>query len=77
MKILEYLFGCSHRHTTLPLKLKLESQAHVTCLNCGREFLYDWKEMRRGAAIKPRAFGFHSAAVGFTKSESAEVAHAR
>lgn len=25
-------------------------QPHVTCLDCGREFWYDWKQMRRLAA---------------------------
>lgn len=25
-------------------------QPHVTCLDCGREFWYDWQQMRRLAA---------------------------
>jgi len=30
------------------------AQAHVTCLDCGREFWYDWARMRRLAA-RPQA----------------------
>lgn len=26
------------------------ARAHVTCLDCGREFWYDWKRMRRLSA---------------------------
>jgi hypothetical protein len=42
------LFGCSHRRTTFPItpKRAARSGAHVTCLDCGKEFAYNWSEMR-------------------------------
>ena len=56
--ILETLFGCSHRTTSFPLtaarKLAGQSTAsadkrhstYVVCLECGKEFSYDWNTMR-------------------------------
>ena len=48
--ILEILFGCSHRTTTFPLTPRRDSGrvngAYVVCLDCGREFGYDWNAMR-------------------------------
>ncbi|HLK48512.1 MAG TPA: hypothetical protein VKT49_10275 [Bryobacteraceae bacterium] len=49
-------FGCSHQRTTFPLTPKPGSAAvetYITCLDCGKEFLYDWGEMRRGKAAAP------------------------
>jgi hypothetical protein len=49
------LFGCWHLHTTFPQSMKWEQRrtraAHLTgiyvvCLKCGKEFAYDWDEMR-------------------------------
>ena len=48
--VLDTLFGCSHRRTTFPITPKRPSArlgAYVTCLNCGKEFAYNWDEMRR------------------------------
>lgn len=47
--VLESLFGCSHRRTTFPMTPKRPSVrvgAYVTCLDCGKEFAYNWNEMR-------------------------------
>ena len=57
IKILDLLFGCSHKRHTLPMTIrKRGSQSvgaeatagmmHVTCLGCGKEFLYDWQQMK-------------------------------
>ena len=51
---LDALFGCSHSRTSFPLTPKRSAGAdatarrgtYVTCLNCGKEFAYNWKEMR-------------------------------
>jgi hypothetical protein len=50
---LNTLFGCSHRKTTFPLTPgralginALRAQTYVVCLDCGREFEYDWDKMR-------------------------------
>ena len=61
--VLESLFGCSHRTTTFPLtptrNMAARSAAatgsrqgaYVVCLDCGREFGYDWHAMRIGDPI--------------------------
>jgi hypothetical protein len=48
--VFEGLFGCSHRRTTFPITPKRPTSwagAYVTCLDCGKEFAYNWNEMRR------------------------------
>ena len=52
------LLGCTHGRTTFPLTpkagppgLRAGGVTYVTCLDCGREFAYDWETMRRGEAI--------------------------
>jgi len=59
--LLNTLFGCSHRRTTFPLtpsrKMATASNRHgtyVVCLDCGREFRYDWKTMRVGEPVTSR-----------------------
>jgi hypothetical protein len=61
--VLESLFGCSHRTTTFPLtptrNMAARSAAatgsrqgaYVVCLDCGKEFGYDWHAMRIGDPI--------------------------
>lgn len=58
--LLNSLFGCSHNRTTFPLtpsrRSQLSSEAsrqgtYVVCLDCGKEFDYNWKEMRVGNAV--------------------------
>jgi hypothetical protein len=47
--VLDSLFGCSHRRTTFPMTPKRPAArlgAYVTCLDCGKEFAYNWNEMR-------------------------------
>ena len=50
------LFGCWHRRCSFPItvrgKLRRRAAASVTgtyvvCLDCGREFPYDWDKMKR------------------------------
>lgn len=49
------LFGCWHLHTTFPQSVKWGQRrtraayltgTYVVCLKCGKEFAYDWDEMR-------------------------------
>jgi hypothetical protein len=61
------LLGCTHRRLSFPivthepapptpppdLELAGTPPAHVTCLDCGREFWYDWTRMRRLAPRRP------------------------
>jgi hypothetical protein len=49
ISVLERFFGCSHKRTSFPLTPKRPSNhvgAYVTCLDCGKEFGYNWNEMR-------------------------------
>ncbi len=47
-------FGCWHEKYTFPITPKRGhgiraarlTGMYVACLNCGREFAYDWQEMR-------------------------------
>lgn len=54
------LFRCQHRRTTFPLtparaKGADPNQKHadmyVVCLDCGKQFIYDWEKMRLGGAV--------------------------
>lgn len=53
------LFGCGHQKTTFPITPRRKyasssavtgphSGTYVACLDCGKEFAYDWKSMRIG-----------------------------
>ena len=59
--LLNALFGCSHQRTTFPLtptrkvgKSGGRNGTYVVCLDCGKEFDYDWKEMRIGEPVSVR-----------------------
>jgi len=63
--LIDTLFGCSHQRTTFPLTPARRSGSpalngaqrigtYVTCLDCGKEFAYDWKAMRVGQAVTER-----------------------
>lgn len=58
--ILNTLFGCTHQRTTFPLTPGRKKSAapsatrsgtYVVCLDCGKEFAYDWDGMRIGQAV--------------------------
>lgn len=51
----DLLFGCTHRKTTFPRTVRWGERRpraaqltgmYVVCVKCGREFAYDWDEMR-------------------------------
>lgn len=55
-------FGCSHRRTTFPLtparraglsvtSAENHAKTYVACLDCGKEFDYDWTHMRVGMPL--------------------------
>ncbi len=65
MSLFELVFGCSHQRCSFPItvrgKLRRSPAASVTgtyvvCLDCGKEFPYDWKEMKMVNA-KPQNSG--------------------
>ena len=60
---LDFLFGCTHQSTSLPITRRRKTAAgsqrsdapretYVVCLDCGKEFPYSWEEMKflRGGA---------------------------
>jgi hypothetical protein len=58
--LLNAMFGCSHRKTTFPITPARRAQmapdsprrgTYVVCLDCGKEFDYDWKDMKISAAV--------------------------
>jgi hypothetical protein len=60
--IFNSLFGCSHQRTTFPITPARKSAGfpasgvartatYVVCLDCGKEFSYDWQSMRIGQAV--------------------------
>jgi hypothetical protein len=56
--LLDALFGCRHGRKSFPLTPKAgagpTSETYVTCLDCGKAFMYDWATMRIGEAVKSR-----------------------
>jgi hypothetical protein len=54
-KLVDALFGCPHKHCTFPItstKPGHASATYVVCLDCGREFPYDWERMKVVSHIK-------------------------
>jgi hypothetical protein len=54
-KLLDALFGCRHSHYSFPITVRSRSRrtsaasltgTYVACLDCGREFPYDWQDMK-------------------------------
>jgi len=56
--LLDVFFGCRHRDTSFPLtpaRGAARKGMYVTCLDCGKEFHYNWAEMRIGEPVSRRA----------------------
>ena len=60
--LLNNLFGCSHQRTTFPMTPGRKNAGpvvlgatrqgtYVVCLDCGKEFAYNWNEMRVGEVV--------------------------
>jgi len=54
-KLMDLIFGCRHSRYSFPLTIRAGSRrsagstrvgTYVVCLDCGREFSYDWQQMR-------------------------------
>jgi hypothetical protein len=53
--LLDILFGCTHKRFSFPItrrpgqrpsKAASLTGTYVACLDCGKEFPYDWQEMK-------------------------------
>jgi len=59
--LFDLLFSCKHRRTTFPftpVKRKtagaqgeFPAETYVVCLDCGKQFAYDWESMQLGKAV--------------------------
>ena len=54
-KLVDVFFGCRHARYSFPVTIRGSARrpqaaaltgTYVACLDCGREFPYDWKEMK-------------------------------
>jgi hypothetical protein len=54
-KLLDAIFGCWHGHYSFPITVRKGARrnaaasltgTYVVCLDCGKEFPYDWHEMK-------------------------------
>ena len=55
MSFFDLVFGCSHKRHSFPLTTRGARRrtpaasvtgTYVVCLDCGKEFPYDWREMK-------------------------------
>jgi hypothetical protein len=54
MSLVDLFFGCWHKHYSFPMTSRGSHRSpagsitgtYVVCLDCGKEFPYDWKEMK-------------------------------
>jgi hypothetical protein len=57
----DILFGCWHSNYSFPITAKVGARGkaaqvtgtYVVCLDCGKEFPYDWKQMKVVEAQRP------------------------
>jgi hypothetical protein len=64
-RIVTSLFGCAHHNCTFPITTKKpgtltpegkhSTNTYIVCLDCAKEFPYDWQEMRVVASAKGAA----------------------
>ncbi len=54
-KLIDFFFGCRHSRFSFPVTIRGAGRrpqaagltgTYVACLDCGKEFPYDWQEMR-------------------------------
>lgn len=55
VSLFDVLFGCSHKSLSFPITKRRGQRVsaaasvtgtYVVCLNCGKEFAYDWQQMK-------------------------------
>jgi hypothetical protein len=66
--IFDAIFGCWHKRTTFPItnrrgqrRSNAQHGTYVVCLDCGKEFAYDWQKMR--VVSSPREESYAAAQV--------------
>jgi hypothetical protein len=70
-KFINVLFGCWHTNYSFPITIRPGSRrsraasltgTYVVCLDCGKEFAYDWQEMKVVTAGQDDSRGVRSLA---------------
>jgi len=70
-KFIDALFGCWHNNYSFPITVRPGSRrnkaasltgTYVVCLDCGKEFAYDWNEMKVVDANRANASAIRSLA---------------
>lgn len=54
MSLVDLIFGCWHKNYSFPITARgsrrtaaaAETGTYVVCLDCGKEFPYDWQQMK-------------------------------
>ena len=81
----DMLFGCWHKNYSFPISTRqgerrtAAAQAtgtYVVCLDCGKEFAYDWKEMRVLSASAAKEWK-HTATPALEPAESFAATNGR
>jgi hypothetical protein len=65
----DVFFGCRHQHYSFPISSKILKQrsvaaatgTYVVCLDCGKEFAYDWQQMKVVSPLRPATAALRSA----------------
>jgi hypothetical protein len=63
MSLVDLFFGCWHRNYSFPITARGSRRSsaasvtgtYVVCLDCGKEFPYDWQEMKLVSSNSRRA----------------------
>ncbi len=70
-KLFDAVFGCWHSHHSFPITVRPGARrskaasltgTYVVCLDCGKEFPYDWEEMKIITAPEDNRSRVHSLA---------------
>lgn len=78
--LIDMLFGCTHRNYSFPRKASSGQRpssaaaltgTYVVCLDCGKEFPYDWQEMTVVNSRPARAKFLAKAAGAYAGKEEA------
>jgi len=69
----DVLFGCTHKRYSFPITCKpaarrtkaaIATGTYVVCLDCGKEFAYDWNQMKVLSESSARVSDAAESAVG-------------
>lgn len=65
-RVVDFIFGCWHKHLSFPITLRSGRRrsgtasatgTYVVCLDCGKEFAYDWNQMKLVAPTRKQRTG--------------------